>query len=178
MNIPPQTGQIFQILSQGAFISENSFYSDKALFEIIAQSQSELHTYFLPLGFELKAGEGFFYFISLQNDQESEDKIEQAIKLIEWVDFFKSYTPEFGAGYVFTVEGIQRKCQDSALLRRKLEQMNTRGGQGKLIDRIRQVVRQLEKQGFVELLHEPTEKYQALAAFSFLESWAQKIELV
>ena len=178
MNIPPQTSLIFQLLSSGEFLSKNSFSSQKNLYEIASQFREELTAYFRPLGFELMAGDGFFYFSSPQTEKTSEEKLDQAIRFIEWLDFFKSYATEFGPGYVFTLEEIHEKCHKNAYLKRKLDQLSGRGGQGRVIDKIRQVVRMLEKQGLVELIHESDEKYHVLSAFSFLENWAHKIELV
>ena len=178
MNIPPQTSLIFRHLSSGEFLNGNSFSYQRELYEITCRFQDELTAYFKPLGFDLIAGKGFFYFSSPQMEKTSEEKLDQATRYIEWLDFFKSYTEEFGPGYVFSLEDIHEKCLKNIFLKRKLEQLNARGGQGRMIDKIRQVVKMLEKQGLMELINEPDEKYHVLSAFSLLESWAHKIELV
>ena len=175
-NLPPQTSQIFQFLSKGLFLSSNSHQTQRALFKATRSHEKELREYFLPLGFELCKGEGYYYFITQNSETLPEEHLEQIARFIEWLDFLKTFNPGFGPGKRFSIDEILNEVQENYLLKRKLNQLSLRGGQGKPIEKIRQLVRLMERQGFVEVMSESTETYLTLSAFSFLESWANKIK--
>ena len=109
MNIPKQTGDIFDILSKGQFICSNcSDEKISKLYDIIEDKDNYdiLYDYFLAIGFILEKGDEFYYFSRIEAKAELERKIETAFRWIDIVDFLKSYDNSFASGFRFTSSDI------------------------------------------------------------------------
>lgn len=84
MGTPPvQTSAIFDRLSKGQFISEDSNNDDvRELFNIIELDNNYeiLRDYFSRIGFILEKGEGYYYFSRKESNQIIEEKVKRAYK--------------------------------------------------------------------------------------------------
>jgi hypothetical protein len=74
MNIPRQTGEIFEILSSGQFICSNSADARiSKLYDVIDDNDKYelLYDYFSAIGFLLEKGDEFYYF-SRKNESKAD----------------------------------------------------------------------------------------------------------
>ena len=184
MNVPRQTGEIFEILSSGQFICSNSADARTSkLYDIIDDSEKyELfYDYFLAIGFILEKGDEFYYF-SRKNESKAdlERKLETACKWIDILDFFKTFDNAFVSGYSFTTQEIVVRIKVDAVLKNKADGLRK---VLKLDDKtpynevVTKVVDSLCKEGFAEIENEILKSYKILASFKYLEELVNNINI-
>lgn len=172
MKVPVQTGEIFEILSKGQFISSNS--SDRLvndLYKIIDDEKNfeSFYEYFQGINFILERGDEYFHFSRLENKADLERKIETAFKWIDILDFFKTFDNSFGSGYRFTPADILVRIKIDAELEAKLDGLKKYTGKEKHQDIVDKMLAMLISDTFIELSNEITHEYKVLASFKYLE---------
>jgi hypothetical protein len=184
MNVPRQTGEIFEILSSGQFICSNSADARTSkLYDIIDDSEKyELfYDYFLAIGFILEKGDEFYYF-SRKNESKAdlERKLETACKWIDILDFFKTFDNAFVSGYSFTTQEIVVRLKVDAVLKskadglRKVLKLDDKTPYNEVVTK---VVDSLCKEGFAEIENEILKSYKILASFKYLEELVNNINI-
>jgi hypothetical protein len=176
MNVPRQTGEIFEILSKGQFICSNS--SDiriSKLFDIIDDKENyeSLREYLLNINFILEKGDEF-YFLSRRNESKAdiERKLEASMKWIDIVDFLKTFDNSFGSGFSFSPSSVAVNITVDAVLKDKAEglrnllKIEEKTSYPDLVSKIADL---LCKDGFMEVENEIMNSYKVLASFKFLE---------
>jgi hypothetical protein len=184
MNIPPQTGEIFEILYTGQFICSNSTNNHVVkLYDLIDDKDKYeiLYDYFSAIGFVLEKGNEFYYF-SRKNESKAdlERKLEAACRWIDILDFFKTFNNSFGSGYNFTIDEIAVKIRVDAILKSKVDNLRTvlkLDAQMPHSDVVSKVVEQLYKEGFVEMENEISQTYKILSSFKYLEELVMNINI-
>jgi hypothetical protein len=179
MAIISQTAEIFEILSKGAFISSNSTSNDmRQLYAVIDENFDDLYEYFLSIRFILTRGDEFFYFTRNENRVDLERKLEQAMKWIDILDFFKSYDESFGPGYRFTPSDFLIRLNTDAGLRDKLTGLKKyAANKDKLEEVIDRIIDLLRKDGFIEVENEVFRSYKVTSAFNYLEQLVLSINI-
>ena len=181
MEAPKQTASIFEILSRGQFISSNS--TDETIRKLYSAIDDEenyefLYNYFLSINFILERGYEYFYFTRRENKIDLERKIEQALKWIDILDFFKTFDNSFGPGYRFSPSDILVKLNMDAALKSKLEGLKKHsGGRDKFSEIIDKILEDLRKDRFIELENEITHQFKVLASFNYLEQLVMTINI-
>jgi hypothetical protein len=184
MNVPRQTGEIFEILSSGQFICSNSADARTSkLYDIIDDSEKyELfYDYFLAIGFILEKGDEFYYF-SRKNESKAdlERKLETACKWIDILDFFKTFDNAFVSGYSLTTQEIVVRIKVDAVLKskadglRKVLKLDDKTPYNEVVTK---VVDSLCKEGFAEIENEILKSYKILASFKYLEELVNNINI-
>lgn len=184
MNVPRQTGEIFEILSSGHFICSNSAdVRISKLYDIIDDNEKYelLYDYFSAIGFLLKKGDEFYYF-SRKNESKAdlERKLETACKWIDVLDFFKTFDNAFVSGYSFTTQEIVVQIKVDAVLKSKADGLRK---VFKLDDKtpydevITKVTDSLCKDGFAEIENEILKSYKILSSFKYLEELVTNINI-
>lgn len=184
MNVPRQTGEIFEILSSGQFICSNSADARTSkLYDIIDDSEKYelLYDYFLAIGFILEKGDEFYYF-SRKNESKAdlERKLETACKWIDILDFFKTFDNAFVSGYSFTTQEIVVRIKVDAVLKskadglRKVLKLDDKTPYNEVVTK---VVDSLSKEGFAEIENEILKSYKILASFKYLEELVNNINI-
>ena len=184
MNIPRQTGEIFDILSSGQFICSNSADSRiTKLHEVIdnADKYDLLYDYFSAIGFILEKGDEFYYF-SRKNESKAdlERKLEAACRWIDVLDFFKTFDNAFGSGYSFAANDIAVKIKIDAVLKSKADNLRN---VFKLDDKmpydevIEKIVDNLCKDGYAEVENEILKTHKILSSFKYLEELVMNINI-
>lgn len=184
MNIPRQTGEIFEILSSGQFICSNSADSRiSKLYDVIDDNEKceLLYEYFSVIGFLLEKGDEFYYF-SRKNESKAdlERKLETACKWIDILDFFKTFDNAFVSGYSFTTQEIVVQIKIDAVLKSKADGLRK---VFKLDDKtpydevITKVTDSLCKDGFAEIENEILKSYKILSSFKYLEELVTNINI-
>ena len=82
------TKEIFDILSKGGFISQNSISQQRShLYDAIEDDFNDYQEYFSGIGFLLEGGNGYYYFSRTENRMELTDKVQRLALWIDRVDF-------------------------------------------------------------------------------------------
>ena len=176
MNVPRQTGEIFEILSIGQFICSNSADSRiSKLYDIIddADKYEELYDYFSAIGFTLEKGDEFYYF-SRKNEAKTdlERKLETACRWIDILDFFNTFDNAFGSGYSFSPQEVSVKIKVDAVLKnkadnlRKVLKMDDKTAYDEVVAK---TIDNLCKDGFAEMENEILKSYKILSSFKYLK---------
>ena len=181
IEVPKQTAAIFEIVSKGQFISSNS--SDEAIrkyYSVIEDGENFdlLFNYFNAINFQLELGDEFYYFSRKETKIDLERKIEQALKWIDIIDFFKTFDNSFGSGFRFTPSEVLVRLNVDAELKSKLEGLKRySGGKDKFLDIIEKILEDLRKDRFVELENEISNQFKVLASFKYLEQLIMTINI-
>lgn len=176
MNVPRQTGEIFEILSSGQFICSNSSDNRIAkLYDIVddADKYEALYEYFFAIGFILEKGDEFYYF-SRKNEVKAdlERKLETACKWIDILDFFKTFDNAFGSGYSLSPQEVSVRIRVDAVLKskadglRKVLKMDDKTPYDEVVSK---AIDNLIKDGFAEMENEILKSYKILSSFKYLE---------
>jgi len=184
MNVPKQTGEIFEILSSGQFICSNSADSRiSKLYDVIddMDKYDVLYDYFSAIGFTLEKGDEFYYF-SRKNELKAdlERKLETACKWIDILDFFKTFDNAFGSGYSFSPQEIVVKIKVDAVLKnkadslRKVLKMDDKTPYDEFVTK---TIENLCKDGFAEMENEILKSYKILSSFKYLEELVTNINI-
>lgn len=184
MNVPRQTGEIFELLSKGQFICSNTSDSRiSKLCEILDDSENfeTLYEHFYSINFILEKGDEFYYF-SRKNESKAdlERKLEVACKWIDIVDFFKTFDNSFASGYSYSPARIAVEISVQAVLKSKADglkgilKMDERTSYPEVVNRI---VDSLCKDGFAELENEILKSYKVLSSFKYLEELINNINI-
>lgn len=96
------TKEIFEILSKGGFISQNSISQQRSLlYDAIEDDFRQYQEYFEGIGFLLEGGNGYYYFSRQETKVELEDKVQRLAAWIDRLDFLKTFNTAFGSGFSF-----------------------------------------------------------------------------
>lgn len=184
MNIPRQTGEIFELLSKGQFICSNSSDSRiSKLCEILDDQDNfeALYEYFFSINFILEKGDEYYYF-SRKNESKAdlERKLETACKWIDIVDFFKTFDNAFTSGYSFSPAKIAVDISVQAVLKIKVDGLK---GILKMEDKTpyhevaNKIAELLCKEGYAEVENEILKSYKVLSSFKYLEELINNINI-
>jgi len=183
MNVPKQTGEIFELLSSGQFICSNSADSRIAkLYDIIddIDKYEALYDYFSVIGFTLEKGDEFYYF-SRKNESKAdlERKLEAACKWIDILDFFKTFDNAFGSGYSFSPQEIIVKIKVDAVLKNKADGLRKvlKDDKAPYDEIVTKTIEDLCKNGFAEMENEILKSYKILSSFKYLEELVTNINI-
>jgi len=180
MNIPSKhTADIFDTISKGKFICSNSVDdNNRRLYNVVDENFDDLYHYFMAIGFVLERGDEYFYFSRNEVKAVLENKIEQAYRWIDVVDFFMAFNSSFAPGFRFTISDVAQQVKVDASLKDKLEIMKRLTGEGKYDERISTLIeRQLCTPGFAELENELTNEYKVLASFNYIKQLIVSIQI-
>lgn len=178
MGINNYKNEVFEQLSKGGFICSNSsVLQNQRLYSYIDENFDELESYFIEINYMLTQGDEYYHFTRPEQKADINRKLEQAFKWIDIVDFFKTFNSSFGSGYRFEPQEIAVQLKVNATLKNKLVTLKKYTKSEKELDKIKELVKSLEKDGFIELENEISDSYKVLASFSYLEAFVLSINL-
>ena len=179
MEIPKQTGDIFDTLSRGQFICSNhSADTVRRLYDVIEDNFELLHEYFEAINFTLEKGDEYYYFSRPRElKADLEKKIEAAYKWIDILDFLKTFDSAFAAGFRFTPSDILVRVQIDAVLKNKTDGLRRYTKEDTIAASTQKMLDMLEREGFVELENEISSQYKVLSSFHYLEQLILKINI-
>lgn len=162
------TKDIFEILSKGGFISQNSISQQRAhLYDDIEDNFQEYQEYYEEIGFLLEGGNGYYYFSRTENRVELADKVQRLAGWINRVDFLKTFNSTFGSGFTFRKSNILEKFSSDIELKEKARHLYTDLKTNE--EKIDKLIGDLERQGFAELENDLDGTYKVTAAFHYIE---------
>jgi len=178
MEIPKQTGDIFDLLSRGQFICSNhSADNIRRLYDVLDDNFELLHDYFEAINFILEKGDEYFYFSRIEPKADLEKKIETAYKWIDILDFVKSFDTAFAPGFRFTPSDILVRVQIDAVLKNKTDGLRRYTKEDTIANSTQKMLDMLVREGFVELENEISSQYKVLSSFHYLEQLILKINI-
>ena len=162
------TKEIFDILSRGGFISQNSVSQQKTqLYDAIEDDYNEYLEYYKGVGFILESGNGYYYFTRTENKVDLENKIQRMAEWIDRVDFLKAFNSTLGPGFTFRKSNIMEQFANDIELKEKSGRLYPE--EKSLEGKVESLVKDLEKQGFVEMENELDGTYKVTSAFHYIE---------
>lgn len=162
------TKEIFEILSRGGFISQNSISQQRAhLYDAIEDDFQQYQEYYEGIGFLLEGGNGYYYFSRTESKVELADKIQRMIGWIDRLDFLKTFNSTFGSGFSFRKSNILEKFSSDIELKEKARHLyaDLKANDEKM-DKL---IADMERQGFIELENDLDGTYKVTAAFHYIE---------
>lgn len=174
---PPQTSEIFALLSQGAFISQNSQQANlRSSFQLLQAYESAFATYFAPLGYQLQAGPGYYFFSQPQQTADLNDKLERLEKLLDFLEILITYQPTLHPGQIIELEAFSQFVQSQRKLTKKLLSLSLRTQSDLVSDRLKALLRALERETLLELTDEKKQTYLVLSAFAYMQAIISRIQ--
>ena len=120
------TKEIFEILSKGGFISQNSISQQRAhLYDAIEDDFQQYQEYYEGIGFLLEGGNGYYYFSRSESKMDLADKVQRLATWIDRVDFLKTFNTAFGPGFSFRKSNILEKFSSDIELKEKARHLYT-----------------------------------------------------
>ena len=179
IRIPDSTGNIFEYLQKGLFISSNSVDETlRNLYDQIEDNFESLSLFFAQIGYTLEHGNEYFYFSRNEPRMTLEQKIQRAYYWIDVLDLFKTYDETFGPGYRFQPEQILVEANINVVLQNKLDSLRKPFSDKDIRkDILDNVIRQLTKDSFLELENDKTNTYKVMSAWHYLERLIESINI-
>ena len=162
------TKEIFEILSKGGFISQNSISQQRSLlYDAIEDDFRQYQEYFEGIGFLLEGGNGYYYFSRQETKVELEDKVQRLAAWIDRLDFLKTFNTAFGSGFSFRKSNILEEFSSDIELKEKARHIYTDLKTND--EKMDKLIGDMERLGFVELENELDGTYKVTAAFHYIE---------
>lgn len=178
MNYPKSTQEIFELLSRGHFLCDNSPHrSERKLYDVCENDQDAYAEYFAQIGFGLECGDGYFYFSKTLNSKTIEEKLQKVLDYIDLVELMLQYSPTFGIGFHTTVAEFALSVKGNAVLKDRLERLKSSGSNMTLIQQCSRVLDAFTKGGFMAVENEHEQRYRVLSSYDYLEAFLSSIEV-
>ena len=170
------TKEIFDILSRGGFISQNSLIDKRShYYDAIEDDFEAYQQYFAGIGLLLEAGNGYFYFSRTETKVDLQDKLQRLALWIDRVDFLKTFNSTFAPGFTFRKSNILEQFSADIELKEKVARLYTDVKTNE--EKIDKLVGDLERIGFVELENELDGTYRVTSAFHYIEEFLDCITI-
>lgn len=174
---PPFSRALFARLCRGEnlILSRNGPVEDADLFRQLEAAEDPCRDYFLPLGYRLERGDGF-YFFSLEDELQTtvEDKIVRMIRMVRVLDFLSTNVESFGEGVVFSAATLTSRCQGDSRAERFL---HANGAGSNHAERVQSLLGRLKGQGYLSVSDPQRQEYRVLSAINYLFDLADRIDL-
>ena len=172
-----KTKEIFEILSRGGFICQDSARTEnKRLYDYMEEHYEEYKAYYQGIGFVLEQGNGYFHFSREESRTELTRRLTALGVWIDRLDFVKTFHGGFTAGCRFTPSAITEAIAADVELKEKARRLYE--GQRSVKATVDQLVDDLLKAGFIELENEFEQRYRVTSAFHFLEDLVEMLTIM
>jgi hypothetical protein len=162
------TAEVFQRLSRGQFISNNSVDTDtRALYNDIEDNFEEYEDYFKKIEFVLSAGDGFYYFSRNEAKVNIESKLQSLFSWIDYVDFLKTFDTSFDSGTQFKLVDIEHQLSLNIELKEKISRLFP--DKSSYHEKVEELANKMVAIGFAEQINELDGMYQVTSAFHYIE---------
>lgn len=162
------TEEIFNILSRGGFISNNSISPKiRRIYDAIEDHLADYDEYFCGIGFHLEAGDGYFFFSRKEAKVDLQRKLEAVGKWIDYLTFLKTYNSAFGSGLVFSAADIVVRINcDMELKDLAGKLFSEKKSYDEIVDKL---IAEMERMGFIEQQNELEKTWKVLSSFHYIE---------
>lgn len=174
---PPFARALFARLCRGEnlILSRNGPAEDADLFRQVEAAEVPCRDYFMPLGFRLEPGDGF-YFFSLEDESTTtvEDKIVRMIRMVRLLDFLSTNIESFSEGVVFSAPNLTSRCQGDSRAERFLHENSAGSNRA---EQVESLLMRLQRQGYLSVADPQRQEYRVLSAINYLFDLADRIDL-
>lgn len=178
MNLPKYTKEIFERMSRGNFICQNSPDSlERRMFDICDQNIEVLEGYFEPIGFDLKSGPGYFYFSKELQEAQTETKLDNILHLLDYVEMFLQFDEYFDVGWRGTPISLAEAATDNVVIKERIEKIRGLAGSN-LFKRCEDIFLKMKKDGYMALENEYEKRYIVLTSYGYLVDFFKSIQEV
>lgn len=162
------TEEIFNILSRGGFISNNSISPKiRRIYDAIEDHLADYDEYFCGIGFHLEAGDGYFFFTRKEAKVDLQRKLEAVGKWIDYLTFLKTYNSAFGSGLVFSAADIVVRINcDMELKDLAGKLFSEKKSYDEIVEKL---IAEMERMGFIEQQNEQEKTWKVLSSFHYIE---------
>lgn len=162
------TEEIFNILSRGGFISNNSISpKNRRIYDAIEDHLTDYDEYFCGIGFHLEAGDGYFFFTRKEAKVDLQRKLEAVGKWIDYLTFLKTYNSAFGSGLVFSAADIVVRINcDMELKDLAGKLFSEKKSYDEIVEKL---IAEMERMGFIEQQNELEKTWKVLSSFHYIE---------
>lgn len=177
-DLPKQTGLIFDTLSKGRFIcADSNELAMREMHGVIETHSDPLSDFFEQIGFRLEQGDGYFYFSREEEKANIERKISVAFKWIDMLDFFTTFNNSFAPGFRFYTTQLQEQLRVNGLLRTRLQDMQSKGGDASGREQIDALLKSMEREGFIEKVDEFDQAWKVTAALHYAQQLVLALDI-
>ena len=171
-NIPAQSGQIYEYLSKGNFLTANTTNKEsRNLYGVVEDNFELLREYFMGINFILEQGDGYFYFARKESRSSLEQKLLRLFSWIDIMDFFTTYDTSFGPGFVFSPAEILVRSRIDMDLEMKLDGLKKHaGGKEKRKEILDSILDRMIKDGYIECVSDINGSWKVLSSWNYLTS--------
>ena len=171
-----KTKEIFEVLSRGGFICQDSARVDiRRLYDFVEEHFDEYRAYYQGIGFILEQGNGYFHFTREESRTELATRLTRLGVWIDRLDFLKTFHGGFSTGMRFSPSAITEAASADVELKDKARKLYE--GQRSVNGAVQNLVDDLEKAGFVELENEFEQLYKVTSSFHFLEGLVEMLTI-
>jgi len=156
-------------MSRGQFISVDSTDQEvKHLYDDIEENYADYEAYFLEIGLQLVAGDGYYHFARKQETKLNiEQKLQSFAQWVDILDFLKTYDITFSTGFLFRTTHILERINLDVELREKARRLFRKQNTNQEV--VEKLVGELTGMGFAELINEEDGTHKVTAAFRYAE---------
>ena len=177
-----RSAEIFDFLSKANFLSSNtSNVHKKGMYKYIEEKYESLKDLYLQVGYNLEEGNNYYYF-SKANDtgQNIEQKIEKALRWLDLQAFFITFKSNFVRGERFGSSEIVNQIDLNMSLKEQLLMLFEKKTKDlknykSMVD---DLLKELSKEGFIELENEMNQTWKILDAWDYLEQMVSAVNLI
>lgn len=168
------TKQIYELLTRGAFLSDNSSASN--LYKDIDENFEDYYNYFKELGLSLTSGDGYFYMVK---DDVSKSSIDSKMEMFKhWIDvcyLLKTCDITFTSGYFFRKSMLVERITNNPELREISPKIY--GRQFSYAETVDKIIKELSELGFIEIVNNFEESFKVTSAFRYMENLVNIISI-
>lgn len=170
------TEEIFNILSRGGFISNNSISPKiRRIYDAVEDNLTDYDEYFCGIGFHLEAGDGYFFFTRKEAKVDLQRKLEAVGKWIDYLTFLKTYNSAFDPGLVFSAADIVVRINcDMELKELAAKLFSEKKSYDEIVEKL---IAEMERMGFIEQQNELEKTWKVLASFHYIEELVDCISI-
>jgi len=176
--IEPYLAQIFEMLSRGNFVSENSSSKvQRKLYQVISENFEAIYEYFQPLKFVLEPGplSSFYFFSRKESRYNLEQKLMKFYDYIDILAFFADFNISTSEGFRFSINELEQKCKADTNLSDQLKLIIRE--ENNILDRVLKLVKMMTDRGFFECENEDRKEYKVLSSYTYLQDLVQLIDI-
>jgi len=178
MNLPKQSKEIFEILSRGNFLCENSpVRLERDLYQACEREFGGHYDFFEHLGFYLIREDGYFYFSKELSASAKEDKLHMILEYIDLVELMLQFSASFGVGFRTTVGELSDAVGSNSVLKNSIDRLKNISKPQTLHAQCAKVFEKFKKGGFMALEDEHEERYIVLSSYHYIETFLNAIQV-
>ena len=173
VTIPPKLKEIFHTLVRGErlFLSDNGTQAEREQFWTLDRNLDAFNDYLNPLGFEILAGDGYFYISGEETASATQDKMDRNLNLIQVYGLLSDTLDGFEAGKVFKVSELESRFTENGDLAERLTRLTQKPATNfDVSDQIESVLRRFERVGFILNNSTYDRSFVVLSSINYLRS--------